>query len=186
MLFDLFRTCSTRERFRYSNAGIELSLTSPHRANMENNQLAVQDISNYHGYDDGKCLSCPCLPYWQKINTQGVHKYCFSCYVYQGGWGVEVEVAGGTRGSRVRAEVSAMELIDPGDMSHQLFSASTLGLGGKGHEGRCSICAYNHAAGVCKTCSDGLGTARQKLFWLCHPGAHGRQCYCQNLHDQLE
>ena len=36
--------------------------------------------------------------------------------------GVEVEVAGGARGSRVRAEVSAMELIDPGDMSHQLFS----------------------------------------------------------------
>ena len=100
--------------------------------------------------------------------------------------GVEVEVAGGTRGSRVRAEVSAMELIDPGDISHQLFSASTLGLGGKGHEGRCSICAYNHAAGVCKTYSDGLGTARQKLFWLCHPGAHGRQCYCQHLHDQLE
>ena len=100
MLFDLFRTCSTLERFRYSNAGIELSLTSPHRANMENNQLAVQDISNYHGYDDGKCLSCPCLPYWQKINTPGVHKYCFSCYVCQGGWG------GRSRGGRWHTGVS--------------------------------------------------------------------------------
>ena len=97
--------------------------------------------------------------------------------------GVEVDAARGTRASRVRAEVSAMELMDPGDMPHQIFVASTLGLGGKGGEGRCKICDNYHASGVCKTCSEGLGTDKPKLFWLCIPGAHGRQCYCRHLHE---
>jgi hypothetical protein len=44
-------------------------------------------------------------------------------------------VAGGTRASRARAEVSAMELMDPGDVPHQIFIASTLGLGCRGGEG---------------------------------------------------
>ena len=94
-----------------------------------------------------------------------------------------VEVAGGTRGSRVRAEVSAVQLMDPGPMPHQIFVARKLGLGKKGGEGRCKICDNHHASGVCKTCSEGLGSAKPKLFWLCIPGAHGRQCYCRHLHD---
>jgi hypothetical protein len=96
-----------------------------------------------------------------------------------------VEVSDGTRGSRVRAEVSAMELLDPGDMPHQLFSAVALGLGGKNACGRCRLCPYNHAAGVCKTCSTGLGTAAPKVFWICHPGVHNRQCYCRHMYDKL-
>jgi hypothetical protein len=96
-----------------------------------------------------------------------------------------VEVSDGTRGSRARAEVSAMELLDPGDMPHQLYSAVALGLGGKCGAGRCRICAGNHAAGVCKTCSTNLRTAAQKVFWICHPGVHGRQCYCRHMHDEL-
>jgi hypothetical protein len=56
------------------------------------------------------------------------------------GEGGGVEVAGGTRASRARAEVSAMELMDPGDMPHQIFIARTLGLGGRGGEGWCEIC----------------------------------------------
>ncbi len=85
--------------------------------------------------------------------------------------GVGVEVAGGTRRSMVRAEVSAMELIDPGDRFHQLFShgAIALGLGKRSGVGRCRMCGWNHAEGVCKTCSIGLGTAKQKVFWIAIP-----------------
>mmetsp|Transcript_41182 Transcript_41182/g.85980 ORF Transcript_41182/g.85980 Transcript_41182/m.85980 type:complete len:140 (+) Transcript_41182:1169-1588(+) len=93
------------------------------------------------------------------------------------------EVAGGTRASRVRAEVSAMQLLDPGDMPHQIFIARKLRLGGKGGEGRCKLCDNYHASGFCKTCSKGLGTDHPKLFWIFIPGKHGRQCYCRHLHD---
>ena len=68
-------------------------------------------------------------------------------------------------------------------MPHQIFIARTLGLGGRGGEGRCKICDNYHASGVCKSCSEGLGTDKPKMFWLCIPGAHGRQCYRKHLHD---
>jgi hypothetical protein len=56
------------------------------------------------------------------------------------GEGGGVEVAGGTRASRARAKVSAMELMDPGDMPHQIFISRTLELGGRAGEGWCEIC----------------------------------------------
>ncbi len=87
MLFDLIRTCSTRERFRYSNVGIKLSLTSPHRANMENNQLAVQDISNYQGMTMVNGYLAHAFLTGKKLTLWEYTKYCFSCYVCQGGWG---------------------------------------------------------------------------------------------------
>jgi hypothetical protein len=150
---------------------------------MENNKLAVQNIPNHHENDVCKWVSCTRFPDQQEINPPGVHKYRSLAMCAKVDGGVEVDVAGGTRASRVRAEVSLLELMDPGDMPHQIFVARTLGLGGKGGEGRCKICDNYHASGVCKTCSEGLGSDKPKLFWLCIPGAHGRQCYCRHLHD---
>uniref|UniRef100_A0A7S0QP21 PiggyBac transposable element-derived protein domain-containing protein n=1 Tax=Cryptomonas curvata TaxID=233186 RepID=A0A7S0QP21_9CRYP len=57
-----------REYFRAANR-IDIHNQFGHRANMENNELAIQDIPNHHGYDAGKWLSCPCFPDQQEIDA---------------------------------------------------------------------------------------------------------------------
>ncbi len=56
------------------------------------------------------------------------------------------------------------------------------------------VCQLLRAYGVCKTCSTraglGHGTDREKHFWVCYPGKHGRrgrqlECYRQHLHAAL-
>ena len=56
---------------------------------------------------------------------------------------------------------------------------------GQGSEVLWRTCAGLHAGGVCKTCSDGPGIARCKIFCICHPRVHGRQCYCQHSRNHL-
>jgi hypothetical protein len=45
------------------------SVPTRNLANMENNELAVQDISNHHENDACKWLSCPCFPDQQEIDS---------------------------------------------------------------------------------------------------------------------
>ena len=99
------------------------------------------------------------------------------------GEGGGVEVAGGTRASRARAEVSAMELMDPGDMLHQIFIVRTLGLGGRGGEGWCEICTTAMPVEYANLAAKVLELTSRRFFWLCIHGAHGRQCYCKHLYD---
>ncbi len=83
----------------------------------------------------------------------------------------EREVADGTRLSRKLAEGKRASVSDPGGLSHRLFSARTLGVGGKNSEGYCKICNDKHASGICKTCSS--CDDKPKPFLLCNPGKHG-------------
>ena len=92
-----------------------------------------------------------------------------------------VSVAAATRGARQAAMESLMARGDPGDLPHTLFNWRSLGLGGTGGEGQCRLCLDKHASGVCKICSHGLDTDQPRPFWVCYPGKHGRQCYCQHL-----
>jgi hypothetical protein len=70
-------------------------------------------------------------------------------------------------------------------IKHALVKGTSLGVGGKRKQGPCSVCKDRHATGVCVTCSKGLDTDSPKPFWLCSTGPHGRQCYCQHLHEML-
>jgi hypothetical protein len=102
----------------------------------------------------------------------------------------EVDIAGGavvtsTRASQASSGLKRAERKAPGDLPHALFSARAMKVGGSSGEGRCHICAHNHASGVCKTCSTGLDTPKPKLFWICYPGSHGRNCYCKHMYDVL-
>ena len=92
-------------------------------------------------------------------------------------------VVAATRCARLAAMQALVARADPGALPHALFNGRALGLGKKRGEGRCRLCSPSHASGVCKTCSTGLDTARPKPFWVCYPGNHGRQCYCQHMHD---
>ena len=91
---------------------------------------------------------------------------------------------------RTRAERNARSMPSavgpPKDrISHALVKGASLGLGNKRKQGPCSICKNKHATGVCVTCSKNLHREDHEIFWLCSTGMHGRQCYCQHLHEML-
>ena len=92
-------------------------------------------------------------------------------------------VVAATRGARLTAMQALVSRADPGALPYALFNGRALGLRKKRGEGPCRLCSASHASGVCKTCSTGLDTARPKPFWVFYPGKHGRQCYCQLMHD---
>ena len=70
-------------------------------------------------------------------------------------------------------------------IKHAMVKGTSIGVGGKRNQGPCKICKDHHASGVCVTCSESLDTDHAKPFWLCSPGIHGRQCYCQHLTEML-
>jgi hypothetical protein len=96
---------------------------------------------------------------------------------------VRSPVAAATRGALQASREGELSRADAGELAHALFNGRSLGLGGHGGAGVCRLCSNKNASGVCKTCSTGLGTERAKPFWVCYPGSHGRQCYCQHLHE---
>ena len=86
-----------------------------------------------------------------------------------------------TQASSLRSEVGPR-----GDsISHALVKGASLGLGNKRNQGPSRICKDEHATGVCVTCSNRMHTDDPEIFWLCSTGMHGRQCYCQHLHEML-
>jgi hypothetical protein len=96
--------------------------------------------------------------------------------------------ASGVMSSGTLASSGSVSCWSDGSWGHsspvcQCWGSQSLG---KGSGVLCRTCAGYHASGVCKTCSDRLGIAGWKFFWICQPGAHDRQCYCQSLHDQLD
>jgi hypothetical protein len=58
-------------------------------------------------------------------------------------------------------------------------------VGSKRKQGPCNLSKERHANGVCRTCANGLDTDSLQPFRLCSIGPHGRQCYCQHLHEML-
>jgi hypothetical protein len=90
-------------------------------------------------------------------------------------------VAEATRGARRAAIDAQVARGDPGHLPHALFNGRALGLGGALGEGQCRLCLNKNASGVYKTRSMALDTDHPKPFWVCYPGKHGRQCYCQHL-----
>ena len=70
-------------------------------------------------------------------------------------------------------------------ITHALVKGKSLGVGGIRKQGSCRVCKERHASGVCVTCSTGLDSEDPEPYWLCSPGVHGRQCYCQHLHQML-
>ena len=90
---------------------------------------------------------------------------------------------------RTRAKTQASSLQSavgpPGEsISHALVKGTSLRLGNKCNQG-CCICKDKHVTGVCVTCSNRMHTDDPEIFWLCSTGMHGRQCYCQHLHEML-
>mmetsp|Transcript_28586 Transcript_28586/g.59768 ORF Transcript_28586/g.59768 Transcript_28586/m.59768 type:complete len:141 (+) Transcript_28586:1115-1537(+) len=98
----------------------------------------------------------------------------------------DAAVSASTRGAKQAPKAGCAVGAPSERITHAVVCGKTLGLGAKHGKGMCRLCSENHATGVCTTCSTGLGTADPKPFWLCYVGKHGRQCYCQHLHEMLQ
>ncbi len=93
--------------------------------------------------------------------------------------------AGRTRAQK-QSRMSKSAVAPPSErIKHALAKGTSIGVGGKRKQGPCNMCKQRHATGVCVTCSKGLDADAPELFWLCSTGVHGRQCYCQHLHEIL-
>ena len=67
------------------------------------------------------------------------------------------------------ARVPLPSLTAPRGLPHCIWSVHQLGVGGKLHEGMCKLCKCKYASRVCKTCSTGLDTDKQRMFSICLP-----------------
>ena len=96
------------------------------------------------------------------------------------------EARGDGDAGRTRSQKLSVAVGPPSDrISHALVKGISLGLGGVRNQGSCRVCKDRHSTGVCVTCSKGLDSSDPEPFWLCSAGVHGRQCYCQHLHEML-
>ena len=87
---------------------------------------------------------------------------------------------------RTRSQKLRVAAGPPSDrIFHALVKGISLGLGGVRNQGSCGVCKDRHSTGVYVTCSKGLDSSDSEPFWLCSAGVHGRQCYCQHLHEML-
>ncbi len=96
----------------------------------------------------------------------------------------------GVEKRRTRSQKSPSSLPSavgpPADrMSHALVKGTNIGMGNKRYQAPCQLCKNKHATGVCVTCMNSMNTDNPDLFWICSTGFHGRQYYCQHLHEML-
>ena len=81
-LFELFKTCLSRESFRYSNADTDLSVYVSNRANIEISKLADQNFPNYHG--NAACKKRKDIASFQIAN--GEERTHIMCVGARSGW----------------------------------------------------------------------------------------------------
>ncbi len=68
-------------------------------------------------------------------------------------------------------------------ISHACVRGKSLGLGRVKGEGVCSICKYNHAAGICVTCSKDLSSSHSGCVMLENMGNNATVNICTQCSD---
>ena len=74
------------------------------------------------------------------------------------------------------------------DLTHALIKGKAPFDGENDGAWQFMVCFNKDACGVCKTCSQRLGTVPAKPFSVCYPGKYGRRssCCCRHLHEAGE
>ncbi len=88
--------------------------------------------------------------------------------------------------AQTQSRISKSAVATPWErINHALVKGKSIGAGGKREQGPYNMRKERLANRVCITCAKGLDTDSAEQYWLCSTGPHGRQCYCQHLHEML-
>jgi hypothetical protein len=97
-----------------------------------------------------------------------------------------VYVAADRTRAQTQSRISKSAVAPPWErIKHALVKGKSIGAGGKREQGPHNMNKERHANRVSITCAKGLDTDSPVPFWLCSTSPHGRQCYCQHLHEML-